>query len=104
MMAGARAPVTFYSRRWCSFCFAARRLFKRLGVEYEEIPLDHQPELRSRISQKAGGWPTVPLIFIGDRFIGGYTEIAALHRRGELVSMVNSAHSDVSTDATFGQV
>jgi len=104
MTAVARAPVTLYTRRWCGYCFAARRLLDQLGIHYAETPLDRQPELRSQISQKAGGWPTVPLIFIGDRFVGGYTEIAALHRRGELVPMVNSVSPDVSTDTTFGQV
>lgn len=96
--------VTFYTRRWCSYCFAARRLFKRLGVRYVEIPLDRQPELRNQISKKAGGWRTVPMIFIGDHFVGGYTEIAALHRQGELVSMVEAASPDFSPDATVGQV
>jgi glutaredoxin 3 len=95
-----RPPVTLYTRRWCGYCFAARRLFKRLGVRYEEIPLDRQPERRAEISKLAGGWRTVPMIFIGDRFVGGYSEIAALHRQGELVSMVKSASPDFSPTAT----
>jgi len=104
MMAVERAPVSLYTRRWCGYCFAARRLLKRLGVDYTEIPLDHKPERRAEISNLAGGWRTVPMIFIGDRFIGGYTEIAALHRRGELVGLMSSTDPDVGPDATSGQV
>ncbi len=77
-------PVRIYTRKWCGFCYAAKRLFTRLGIDFAEIPVDAQPELRREIATKAGNWPTVPMIFIGDQFVGGYTEISALHRTGEL--------------------
>jgi len=80
-------PVRLYTRRWCVYCFAARRLFTRLGADFEEIALDGQPVLRQEISKQSGNWPTVPMIYIGDRFIGGYQEAARLHRRGELEQM-----------------
>jgi len=88
MTAGEEARVSIYTRKWCGYCFAARRLLQGLGLDFEEIPLDHRPELRREISEKAGGWRTVPMIFVGDHFIGGYTEVATLHRRGELLPMV----------------
>ena len=34
--------------------------------------------------QKSGGRRTVPQIFIGERHVGGYDELAALDRSGEL--------------------
>jgi len=79
--------VRLYTRGWCFYCFAARRLFRRLGLDFEETRLDGRPELRREISAQAGNWPTVPMIFVGDHFIGGYREAAALHRRGELESL-----------------
>ena len=97
-------PVTLYTRRWCTYCFAARRLLKRLRVPYEEIPLDRRHELRNEISKKAGGWPTVPMIFIGERFVGGYTELADLHRRGELLPAIESAPADRPSSRAVGRV
>lgn len=82
--AAERPVVRIYTRQWCGFCFAAKRLFEGLGVEFEEIPVDNDAALRREISARAGNWRTVPMIFVGDRFIGGYTDAAALHRRGEL--------------------
>ena len=79
--------VRIFTKRWCFFCHAATRLFDDLGVAFEEIPVDHDPELRWRIATEAGNWPTVPMIFVGDRFIGGYTDAAALHRRGKLLPL-----------------
>jgi glutaredoxin 3 len=90
-MAGEKSPgVQIFTRRWCLYCVAARRLFKKLCVGFEEIKLDGRPELRREVSEKAGGWPTVPMIFIGPRFIGGYAEAAALHREGALLRLLDA--------------
>lgn len=85
--------VRLYTKRWCAYCIAARRLLRRLGVRYRELPVDHDAELRRRASEAAGGWPTVPLIFIDDRFIGGYRELRALHDRGALRALRDAAAS-----------
>lgn len=85
--------VRIYTKRWCWFCDAAKKLFASLGVDVEEIPVDGDPGLRWEVSARAGNWPTVPMVFIGDRFIGGYTETAELHRRGELASMIQENSS-----------
>ena len=37
-----------------------------------------------RPTQARTQWLTVPQIFVGDRFVGGYTELAALDASGEL--------------------
>jgi len=89
---GAAVPtVRLYTRRWCGYCVAARHLLRKLAIDFEEIRLDGNPELRRAISEAARDWPTVPMIFIGDRFVGGYTELARLHRRGELRSILEGA-------------
>lgn len=83
----AAPAVHIYSRKWCGFCFAAKRLFKGLDIQFEEIPVDRNPELRWQVAARAGNWPTLPMIFVGDRFVGGYTEAAELHRLGKLVPL-----------------
>jgi len=61
----------------------AKELFKDMGVEYEEKNvLDHQEE-HAKLAEKHN-WLTVPMIFIGDEFIGGYDELAKLHAEGTL--------------------
>lgn len=83
----AQVPVKLYTRRWCGYCLATRQLFTQLGVDFEEIAIDGQPGLRQEVSERAGNWRTVPMVFVGDRFIGGYQEVAELLRRGELEQM-----------------
>ena len=98
-MAGEKSPhIQIFTRRWCLYCAAARRLFKKLGVDFEEIKLDGRPELRREVSERAGGWPTVPMIFIGPRFIGGYAEAAALHRSGALPGLLDDHEPRTEVD------
>lgn len=85
------SAVRIYTKRWCGFCIAAKRLFTSLGIPFEEIPVDRDPELRWEVSARAGNWPTVPMIFVGDHFVGGFTEASALHRTGNLLSLCKPA-------------
>jgi glutaredoxin 3 len=81
--------VKIYSTIVCPYCDAAKRLLKSLGVAYEDINLEGQHEERQRLSEANGGWRTVPMIFIGEKFIGGFDDLRALHSRGELMPMIN---------------
>jgi glutaredoxin 3 len=77
------ARVLMYATRFCPFCVMARRLLKAKGVAFEEIAVDGCAERRTEMRDKSGRY-TVPQIWIGERHIGGYEEIADLNRRGEL--------------------
>lgn len=80
--------VTIYSTAVCPFCIAAKRLLESLGIGFTEIQLDREPELRMRLAEENSGWRTVPMIFIGDRFIGGFIEVRNLNREGKLLPML----------------
>ena len=80
--------VRVYTSRTCPFCVAAKRLLSSLGAEYEEVLLDDRPELRAELSRANGNWRSVPMVFIGDDFIGGFEETARLHREGKLEPML----------------
>ena len=75
--------VQIYTTDWCPYCNAAKSLLDEKGISYDEIDVT-QPELRMEMVQRAHGRRTVPQIFIGDRHVGGYDEMAALERRGQL--------------------
>jgi glutaredoxin 3 len=83
--------VTMYTKRRCLYCALAKRVFRRLGVAVREVDLDDNPDLRGRISSEAGNRTTVPVVFIGDRFIGGYKEVRAMHQTRTLQELLRSA-------------
>ena len=72
-----------YSTTWCGYCVRAKALLDRRGLEYEEILMDDDAAFRQKMLDMTGRW-TVPQIFIDDRPIGGYTELWALDRAGQL--------------------
>ncbi len=77
------SKVQIYTTNWCPYCTAAKSLLDDKGVPYEEVDAD-DPKRRDEMLQRANGRRTVPQIFVGDVHVGGYTDMAALERRGEL--------------------
>ena len=78
------AKVLMYSTGVCPFCLMAERLLKSKGVEMiEKIRVDLEPEKRQEMMQRTGR-RTVPQIYIGERHVGGYDDLAALDRAGGL--------------------
>jgi len=76
--------VKIYTRRWCGYCTGALRLLASKGIAFEEIDTTGNHELRRWLVDVSCGRTTVPQIFIGDRAIGGYDDLRALERTGEL--------------------
>ena len=73
-----------YSTGVCPFCLMAERLLKSKGVsEIEKIRVDLEPGRREEMMQRTGR-RTVPQIYVGDRHVGGYDDLAALDRAGGL--------------------
>ncbi|HEY9011308.1 MAG TPA: glutaredoxin 3 [Devosia sp.] len=81
--------VQIYTTQWCPYCHAAKALLGEKGVEYEEVNAE-DPEVRMQMVQRANGRRTVPQIFIGDTHVGGYDDMAALERRGQLDPLLAS--------------
>ncbi|MGB8337258.1 MAG: glutaredoxin 3 [Burkholderiales bacterium] len=82
------AKVRMYSTGMCPFCVRAEQLLKSRGVnDIEKIRVDLDPTERQIMMQKTGR-RTVPQIYIGERHVGGYEELAELDHVGELVSLL----------------
>ena len=76
--------VTIYTRQFCGYCSAAKRLLDQKGVAYVEHDASYAPELRREMIQRANGRSTFPQIFVGERHVGGCDDLYALEREGEL--------------------
>ena len=78
------AKVEVYSGFLCGYCFAAKRLLRRKGVEFHEFNVSLRPARRMEMMERAGGRHSVPQIFIDGRHIGGCDELQALDAAGKL--------------------
>lgn len=84
------AKVLMYSTAVCPYCVRAEMLLKQRGVEHiEKILIDRDPEQRSIMMERTGR-RTVPQIYINDTHVGGYDDLAALDRAGELMPLLES--------------
>jgi glutaredoxin 3 len=82
------AKVEIYSSFFCGYCARAKRLLDKKGVAYEEYDLIRHPGRRAEMEARAAAGTTVPQIFIDDRPIGGYEELAELDYDGELDALL----------------
>ena len=80
--------ITMYSTAICPFCINAERLLKSKGVaEIDKIRIDLDPTKRDEMMTKTGR-RTVPQIYIGEHYVGGFDDLAALDRAGGLAPLL----------------
>jgi len=77
------ASITIYSKETCPYCDSAKRLLASKGQTWTEIDVEAEPSQLDEMIERSGH-RTVPQIWIGERHIGGFDELAALDRAGEL--------------------
>jgi len=81
--------VRIYCTAACGYCQMALQLLEKRGAEVEKIYVDLKPEKRVEMTELSGR-RTVPQIFIGDRHIGGYSELAELDMDDGLKPLLES--------------
>ncbi len=85
------ADIVIYTRQFCGFCTAAKRLLDQKGLTYDERDASYSTELRQEMYSRAGGRTTFPQIFIGNTHVGGCDDLFALEDQGKLDSLLQSA-------------
>jgi glutaredoxin 3 len=76
--------ISMYCTAVCPYCVAAERLLNSKGVrDIEKIRVDLHPARRMEMMERTGR-RTVPQIYIDDRHVGGFDDLAALDADGGL--------------------
>lgn len=81
------AQVVIYTTRICPYCVRAKQLFQRKGIDYQEIDVSLDHDLRIKLVERTKQ-RTVPQIFINDQHIGGCDDLYALERQGALAPLL----------------
>ena len=76
--------VVLYSTDYCPYCRQAERFLTDKGVPFKSVDVTNDDAMREKLVELSGGRRTVPQIFIGGEAIGGYSDMMALHNKGEL--------------------
>lgn len=77
-----------YTTGFCPYCKMAESLLRSKGVqEIEKIRVDLEPDQRIQMMGRTGR-RTVPQIYIGEKHVGGYDDLAQLDHKGELAVLL----------------
>jgi glutaredoxin 3 len=79
--------ITVYTTVPCGFCNQVKALLHARGLDYVEINLSKDPAGRSELARRTG-MMTFPQVLVGDRLIGGFAEVYAADRNGELTELL----------------
>lgn len=82
--------VEIYTSASCAYCVAAKNLLKNKGLDYAEIRIDTDTARREEMLRRTQR-RSVPQIFIGGHHVGGYDDLVAADRSGELATLIGSA-------------
>jgi len=77
-----------YTGPKCNFCDAAKRLFSRNNIKYQEIDISSKDGLMNEMIKKSNGRRTIPQIFFDDYHVGGYVELRELEKKGQLLNLL----------------
>ncbi|HEX5960125.1 MAG TPA: glutaredoxin 3 [Rhodanobacteraceae bacterium] len=87
------AEIEIFSTAMCPYCVAAKNLLQARGLAWRELRIDADPAARAAMLARAPGARTVPQIFINGRYVGGFEQLAAADRSGELNELLARGHS-----------
>ena len=80
--------IVIYTGPMCNYCSAAKHLLNKKKVSYTEFDIAIDPLKREEMQKKTKGARTIPQIFIGENYVGGYNELKALEVAGKLNSLL----------------
>jgi glutaredoxin 3 len=80
--------VVIYTGSMCNYCSAAKHLLNKKKINYTEFDIGLDSSKMQEMQEKTKGAKTIPQIFIGETYVGGYTELKALEVAGKLNSLL----------------
>lgn len=82
-----KSEVVIYTMGYCPYCERAKALMKKRGVSFREVLVADDDDAEWDRLYRLSGMRTMPQIFVGDRLLGGYTDLAEQDHKDQLASM-----------------
>lgn len=80
--------IVIYTRKFCPYCSAAKRLLAEKGAKYTEHDGTMDRSIRDEMIKRSNGGNTFPQIFIGKTHVGGCDDLYALEHAGKLDALL----------------
>jgi cysteine synthase A len=89
--------VVMFALEWCEFCWSVRKMMSACDIPYVTVDLDsvaYQENDRGgkilEVLKERNDWPTIPQIYVGDKFVGGATDLFDVGKAGDLEDLLKS--------------
>jgi glutaredoxin 3 len=79
--------IVIYTADSCKYCGLAKEVLSRRGIKFEEVRLSYDDDAAWDALTLRSGMKTVPQIFVGDRLIGGFSDLQRLDSEDALASL-----------------
>ncbi len=86
------AKPEIYFKSWCPYSQRALALLDAKGIDYTPIDVTTDTQREAEMRERAGR-TSVPQIFVGDLHLGGFDDIKALDRQGQLDALLNTTEA-----------
>jgi glutaredoxin 3 len=86
--------ILIYSSLLCPYCFAAKKLLRKLNLNYQEILIDNSPEVKNQMIRVCNGRKTVPQVFFGNNHVGGYDDLKKIYEEGKISSILEKKNEN----------
>ena len=80
--------VVIYTGPMCNYCSAAKHLLNKKKITYTEFDIGTDSSKMQEMQERTKGARTIPQIFIGETYVGGYTELKALELQDKLDNLL----------------
>jgi glutaredoxin 3 len=81
--------IVIYGNDSCAYCAAARMLFTKKGLRFEDIKVSDDAERQAEM-EKLTGSGSVPQILVNDHLVGGFADLCALDKDGDLERLLGA--------------
>ena len=71
----------------CGFSAQVVNILKQLSVEFRDINVLSDPDVRQGIKEFSN-WPTIPQLYVDGKFVGGCDIVSDLHESGKLSELL----------------
>ena len=76
----------------CGFSMRACSILQDLGVQFKDINVLDDEEIRTGIKEY-GNWPTIPQLYINKQLVGGSDIMMEMYQSGELAEMLKKENT-----------
>ncbi|MGY8808488.1 MAG: Grx4 family monothiol glutaredoxin [Fidelibacterota bacterium] len=72
----------------CGFSKTVVNLLNHYGVEFQDVNILENPEMKVALSELSG-WPTFPQLFVKGKLLGGCDIAVDMHENGQLLDALD---------------